>query len=122
MTNTSDLGTPAVVEPSPLVRVVIRPLTKVLNPAMLKLADRRHVPLAAQIRHVGRKSGRTYVTPVGARRTGEVFVIPLTFGNQSDWSRERHGCDMGVAITAWMPHSWRMGGSAGPVGLGLEVR
>jgi deazaflavin-dependent oxidoreductase (nitroreductase family) len=96
MTNTSDLGTPAVVEPSPLVRVVIRPLTKVLKPAMMKLADRRHVPLAAQIRHVGRKSGRTYVTPVGARRTGEVFVIPLTFGNQSDWSRNVRAAGGGV--------------------------
>jgi len=27
------------------------------------------------------------VTPVGARRAGDVVLIPLTFGNQSDWSR-----------------------------------
>jgi len=78
---------PAVVRPSWFVRVVIRPLTKVLNPVMLTLAGRRHVRMAAQIRHVGRKSGRPYVTPVGAGRAGDTFVIPLTFGNQSDWSR-----------------------------------
>ena len=27
------------------------------------------------------------MTPAGARRSGEVVIIPLTFGNQSDWSR-----------------------------------
>ena len=80
-------GAPAVVRPSRFVRVVIRPLTKVLNPVMMTLAGRRHVRMAAQIRHVGRKSGRQYVTPVGAGRAGDTFVIPLTFGNQSDWSR-----------------------------------
>jgi deazaflavin-dependent oxidoreductase (nitroreductase family) len=54
---------------------------------MVKLAGRRHVRMAAQIRHVGRRSGRAYVTPAGARLTGDTFVIPLTFGNASDWSR-----------------------------------
>jgi len=83
----SDTQTPAVVRPSRLVAVVMGPLTKVLNPAMRKLAGRRHIPMAAEIRHVGRRSGRSHVTPAGARLTGDTFVIPLTFGNQSDWSR-----------------------------------
>jgi deazaflavin-dependent oxidoreductase (nitroreductase family) len=85
--NASDTQAPAVVRPSRLVAVVMGPLTKVLNPVMLKLAGRRHVMMAAQIRHVGRRSGRPYVTPAGARLTGDTFVIPLTFGNSSDWSR-----------------------------------
>ena len=76
-----------VVRPSRLVAVVMGPLTKVLNPVMRKLAGRKHMRMAAQIRHVGRRSGRPYVTPAGARLTGDTFVIPLTFGNQSDWSR-----------------------------------
>jgi deazaflavin-dependent oxidoreductase (nitroreductase family) len=85
--NTSDTYETAVVRPSRLVRVVMGPLTKALNPVMMTLAGRRHVSMAAQVRHVGRKSGRPYVTPVGARLAGDTFVIPLTFGNQSDWSR-----------------------------------
>jgi deazaflavin-dependent oxidoreductase (nitroreductase family) len=85
--NTSETYETAVVSPSWLVRVVIGPLTKVLNPVMMTLAGRRHVPMAAQVRHVGRKSGRPYVTPVAARMAGDTFVVPLTFGNQSDWSR-----------------------------------
>jgi deazaflavin-dependent oxidoreductase (nitroreductase family) len=95
--NASDTQTPAVVRPSRLVAVVMGPLAKVLNPVMLKLAGRRHVVMAAQIRHVGRRSGRPYVTPAGARLTGDTFVIPLTFGNSSDWSRNVRaagGCEI----------------------------
>ena len=43
--------------------------------------------MAAQIRHVGRRSGRAYVTSVGARVAGDVAVVPLAFGNQCDWAR-----------------------------------
>jgi deazaflavin-dependent oxidoreductase (nitroreductase family) len=75
------------VAPSLVVKIVMRPMTKVLNPLIRKLAGRRHFRMAAQIRHTGRRSGRSYVTPAGARRIGDVIVIPLTFGNQSDWSR-----------------------------------
>jgi deazaflavin-dependent oxidoreductase (nitroreductase family) len=73
--------------PSPVVKIVMRPMTKMLNPLIVKLAGRRHFAMAAQIRHVGRRSGRTYTTPVSARRSGDTVVIALTFGNQSDWSR-----------------------------------
>ena len=47
------------------------------------------------VRHVGRKSGRRYVTPVGAGLTGGIMVIPLTFGNQSEWSRNIRAADGG---------------------------
>jgi len=75
------------VAPAPFVRIVVRPMTKVLNPLVGKLAGRRHFGMAAQIRHVGRRSGRPYVTSAGARLSGDTIVIPLTFGNRSDWSR-----------------------------------
>jgi deazaflavin-dependent oxidoreductase (nitroreductase family) len=75
------------VGPSPIVKTVMRPMTKMLNPLIVKLAGRRHFRMAAQIRHVGRRSGRTYTTPVSAKRSGDTVVIALTFGNQSDWSR-----------------------------------
>ena len=95
--NAPDTQALAVVRPSRLVAVVMAPLTKVLNPVMRKLAGRRHVMMAAQIRHVGRRSGRPYVTPAGARLTGDTLVIPLTFGNTSDWSRNVRaagGCEI----------------------------
>jgi len=98
--STNDQAVPlAPVPPSPVVRIAMRPLTRMLNPLMRKLAGRRHVRMAAQVRHVGRASGRAYTTPAGARVHGDVAVIPLTFGNQSDWAknvRAAGGCTLRV--------------------------
>lgn len=87
------------VPPSRFVRIAMRPMTRILNPLMRKLAGRRHVRMAAEIGHVGRRSGRSYVTPAGARVRGDVAVIPLTFGNQSDWAKNVQaagGCSIRV--------------------------
>jgi deazaflavin-dependent oxidoreductase (nitroreductase family) len=75
------------VPPSRFVKTVMRPMTRVLNPLIMKLAGRPHFHMAARLTHTGRRSGRTYTTPVGARLAGDIVLIPLTFGNQSDWSR-----------------------------------
>jgi len=75
------------VPPSRFVKIVMGPMTKILNPLIVRLAGRPHFHMAAQLTHIGRRSGRTYVTPIGARRAGDRVLIPLTFGNQSDWSR-----------------------------------
>jgi deazaflavin-dependent oxidoreductase (nitroreductase family) len=88
------------VPPSRLVKIVMGPMTNVLNPLIVRLAGRRHFHMAAQLTHTGRRSGRTYVTPVGARRAGDVVLVPLTFGNQSDWSRNvlaAGGCSLRLA-------------------------
>lgn len=84
---TSADGTLAPVSPAPFVRTVIRPMTKVLNPLIVKLAGRKHFFMAARIQHVGRRSGKVYVTPATAHLHGDRIVIALTFGNQSDWAR-----------------------------------
>ena len=78
---------PTPVAPTWFVRIVIRPMTKILNPLIIKFAGRRHVSIAAQIQHVGRRSGKVYMTPATAHVHGEVILIALTFGNQSDWAR-----------------------------------
>lgn len=78
---------PAPVAPSRFVQTVIRPMTKVLNPLIVKLAGRRHFAMAARIQHVGRRSGKAYLTPASAHVHGDVIVVALTFGNQSDWVR-----------------------------------
>jgi len=75
------------IRPALFVRIVMGPMTKILNPLVVKRAGRENFRMAAQVRHTGRRSGRAYVTPVSARLRGDVIVIPLTFGNQSDWSR-----------------------------------
>ncbi|MGE2815573.1 nitroreductase family deazaflavin-dependent oxidoreductase [Mycobacterium heidelbergense] len=62
-------------------------MSRALNPLVGMLAGRRFVPLIARVHHVGRRSGKPYVTSTGAHITGDTIVIPLSFGNQSDWAR-----------------------------------
>ena len=71
--------------PSRFVRVVMKPMTKVLNPLIRRMAGRRHFNMAAKVFHVGRRSGRPYVTPATARLAGDHFWVSLTFGPYSDW-------------------------------------
>lgn len=73
--------------PSGFVRVVFKPLTKILNPLIRKLAGRRHFNMAAKIYHRGRRTGRTYITPATARLSGDHFWVSLTFGANSDWCK-----------------------------------
>jgi deazaflavin-dependent oxidoreductase (nitroreductase family) len=50
-------------------------------------------PLAARIPgfgivlHSGRRSGRPYRTPVNLFRSGDAYVIALTYGRRRDWVR-----------------------------------
>jgi deazaflavin-dependent oxidoreductase (nitroreductase family) len=59
-------------------------LTRLLNPLILTRAGSR-LSAFAVIHHRGRRSGRTYATPVSARPAADGFVIPLTFGKGADW-------------------------------------
>jgi deazaflavin-dependent oxidoreductase (nitroreductase family) len=60
---------------------------RVLNPGMLWLGSRCRTSYAA-VRHVGRRSGRTYTTPVVAKLVGDdTVVIPLPYGPETDWCR-----------------------------------
>jgi len=70
----------------PRARRVIRAIARVVNPLVLRIAGRRHMPVLGIVHHRGRKSGRQYATPLGVRpavRGG--FVIPLTFSEASHW-------------------------------------
>jgi deazaflavin-dependent oxidoreductase (nitroreductase family) len=65
---------------------VIRAVARVVNPLVLRIAGRRHMPILGIVRHRGRKSGRMYATPLGVRpAVGGGFVIRLTFSDASHW-------------------------------------
>jgi deazaflavin-dependent oxidoreductase (nitroreductase family) len=53
----------------------------------LPIAGTRWFPLYAILRHTGRTSGRDYATPVVALRTSTGFLIPLPFGDATQWAR-----------------------------------
>jgi deazaflavin-dependent oxidoreductase (nitroreductase family) len=55
------------------------------NRLMLRLSSR--LPPLATVQHVGRRSGRTYRTPIMAFRTPRGVVVALTYGADVDWLR-----------------------------------
>jgi deazaflavin-dependent oxidoreductase (nitroreductase family) len=73
--------------PSTFVRIVMKPMTTIFNPVIRRVAGRRHFNMAAKIDHRGRRTGRSYMTPVTARLSGDHFWVSLTFGPDSDWCR-----------------------------------
>src|SRR4051812_25980471 len=68
------------------------------NPLMLKLAGKKYVPIAV-VRHVGRRSGKPFETPVMARPVRGGFVIALIYGSDVDWYRNVMAA--GGAIMRW---------------------
>ncbi|CAN5599026.1 nitroreductase family deazaflavin-dependent oxidoreductase [soil metagenome] len=45
------------------------------------------LPPLAIIHHVGRKSGKSYVTPIVVFRRADIFVIVMTYGIETEWSK-----------------------------------
>ena len=64
-------------------KAVARFNNHVTNHVSRPLAGR--VPGFAVVTHVGRRSGRTYDTPVNMFRDGERYVFALTYGADSQW-------------------------------------
>jgi len=55
------------------------------------------VPPLAVVHHIGRKSGRSYRTPVVAFRDRQHVIIPMTYGRDVDWARnvvKAHGGEL----------------------------
>src|SRR2546425_8256124 len=71
-------------------------LTRLANRPAARIAGSRLLPFWSVVRHRGRRSGRTYATPVAARRTADGFAIPLAFGETSDWCRNLIAAGGGV--------------------------
>jgi deazaflavin-dependent oxidoreductase (nitroreductase family) len=59
---------------------------KPFNAVTRPLAGGR-IRMYALLKHVGRKSGRAYETPLGAWPYGDGFVLVLTYGPGTDWCR-----------------------------------
>jgi deazaflavin-dependent oxidoreductase (nitroreductase family) len=54
---------------------------------MLPFAGRRRFGFFSVVRHTGRRSGRTFETPVAARRVDGGFILALAFGSGAHWYR-----------------------------------
>ena len=70
---------------NPLVQNAVRRFNRTfMNPHQLKTAGTPGA-YASVIQHVGRKTGRSYGTPMEAFATDDGFVIALPYGPGTDW-------------------------------------
>jgi deazaflavin-dependent oxidoreductase (nitroreductase family) len=70
---------------SPFVQNTVRRFNRAFgNPHQMKTAGTPGA-YASVIRHVGRKTGRSYETPMVAFATDDGFVIALPYGPGTDW-------------------------------------
>ena len=61
-------------------------LKHTLNPLTRRLAQSSHGPFTL-VRHVGRRSGQRYETPIIVSPVEDGFVIELTYGPDVDWHK-----------------------------------
>jgi hypothetical protein len=69
---------------SPVVDGVRRFNRSVGNPRTMATAGQPGA-YASVIRHIGRKTGTRYETPIGPFSTDDGFVVPLPYGSDADW-------------------------------------
>ena len=65
----------------PYPRWLARVNRRLFNPGVVRRGDK---PV---VRHVGRRTGATYLTPMDAHPTTDGFVLVVRYGSRSDWVR-----------------------------------
>ena len=66
------------------VQNALRLFTRAMRPLALRSAGQEGSATSV-VRHVGRRSGRTYETPVIAAAHDDSFLIALPYGQRTDW-------------------------------------
>ena len=90
-----------------LRRGALAVLRRWFNPLALRLLRGQGRGRYAILEHQGRRSGRAYRTPVQARPVPAGFVIPLTWGEQTDWFRNVRAA--GRCVLHWQGATYRLG-------------
>jgi hypothetical protein len=76
-------------------------LNNTLNRVTSQIARSGRGPVSL-IRHVGRKSGRTYETPVILAKAPEGFIAELTYGENVNWYRNVVAAGGCVVRSRWL--------------------
>ena len=78
-------------------------LTNTLNRVTSRAARTGRGPFSL-VRHVGRKTGRTYETPLIVARVPDGFVVELTYGSDVAWYRNAVAAGGCVIVTGRKEH------------------
>ena len=87
------------------IQNALRLFTRVMRPLALRSAGKEGSSTAV-VRHVGRRSGWTYETPVIAAQHGDSFLIALPYGERTDWLK--NVLDKGSAAIVTNGHTYEV--------------
>lgn len=71
-------------------------VTRISGPITRRIAATGLVPIWGVLHHRGRKSGKPYATPLAILATPNCFVLPLPWGEGTDWCRNLRAAGGGV--------------------------
>jgi len=83
----------------PRSRTALRAATRLFNPLVLLLAGTPFLPLYGVIKHRGRRSGKAFRTPIVVRRIDDGFIVPMPWGERTDWYRNVRAA--GECVVRW---------------------
>ncbi len=81
----------------------LRLFTRAMRPVALRSAGKEGSATSV-VRHVGRRSGRKYETPVIAAQHDDSFLIALPYGERTDWLK--NVLDQGSATIVTHGHTY----------------
>jgi len=84
---------------TPHINPALRIGTRLFNPLMMLLAGTRWLPAYGVMKHYGRRSGKTYRTPVVVQPTSDGFIVPMPWGERTDWCRNVRAA--GQCVIRW---------------------
>jgi deazaflavin-dependent oxidoreductase (nitroreductase family) len=82
----------------------IRLLARAFGPVAKPMAGTRIFPLWSILRHTGRTSGMVYATPLVALHAADGFIIPLPFGDATQWAKNLFAAGGGTIRLAGREH------------------
>jgi deazaflavin-dependent oxidoreductase (nitroreductase family) len=74
---------------------------------VLLLAGTRVLPLYGVLKHRGRRSGKAFGTPVVVRPTSDGFIVPMPWGETTDWYRNVRAA--GECVIRWKGRDYALG-------------
>ena len=80
------------------MKLPLRTATRAFNPIGRALAGHRWFKLYGLLVHRGRASGKEYRTPLVIRPVEGGFVIPLPFGDRTQWAKNLFTAGAGTVI------------------------
>jgi deazaflavin-dependent oxidoreductase (nitroreductase family) len=84
---------------------VLRSFTRTMRPLALRSAGKEGSNTSV-VRHVGRRSGRKYETPVIVAQHDDSFLIALPYGRRTDWLK--NVLDRGSATIVSNGHAYEV--------------